>query len=37
MAPDEFKETQVIALQVHGPGVIHTVDKPVQAVNDMRA
>jgi TRAP-type C4-dicarboxylate transport system substrate-binding protein len=36
MAPDEFKETQVIALQVHGPGVIHTADKPVKSVNDMR-
>jgi TRAP-type C4-dicarboxylate transport system substrate-binding protein len=36
MAPDEFKETQVIALQVHGPGVIHTTEKPVKTVNDMR-
>ena len=36
MAPDEFKDTQVIALQVHGPGVIHTVDKPVRSINDMR-
>jgi TRAP-type C4-dicarboxylate transport system substrate-binding protein len=36
MAPDEFKETQVIALQVHGPGCIHTVDKPVHTVADMR-
>jgi TRAP-type C4-dicarboxylate transport system substrate-binding protein len=36
MAPDEFKETQVIALQVHGPGVIHTVEKPVRSVADMR-
>ncbi|GAC1607112.1 MAG: TRAP transporter substrate-binding protein [Ramlibacter sp.] len=36
MAPDEFKDTQVIALQVHGPGVIHTVDKAVKSVNDMR-
>lgn len=36
MAPDEFKETQVLALQVHGPGVIHTADKPVRSVNDMR-
>jgi TRAP-type C4-dicarboxylate transport system substrate-binding protein len=35
-APDEFKETQVIALHVHGPGVIHTADKPVRNVNDMR-
>src|SRR4051812_6030848 len=36
MAPDEFKETQVIALQVHGPGVIHTAEKPVKSVADMR-
>jgi TRAP-type C4-dicarboxylate transport system substrate-binding protein len=36
MAPDEFKETQVIALQVHGPGVIHTSEKPVKTVADMR-
>jgi TRAP-type transport system periplasmic protein len=36
MAPDEFKETQVIALQVHGPGVIHTSDKPVHKVDDLR-
>jgi TRAP-type transport system periplasmic protein len=36
VAPDEFKETHVLALNVHGPGVIHTVDKPVHAVNDMR-
>jgi len=36
MASDEFKDTQVIALQVHGPGVIHTVEKPVKSVADMR-
>ena len=36
MAPDEFKETQVIALQVHGPGVIHTAEKAVKSVNDMK-
>src|SRR4051812_29989253 len=36
MAPDEFKDTQVIALHVHGPGVIHTADKPVHNVADMR-
>ena len=35
-APDEFKDTQVIALQVHGPGVIHTSEKPVHNVGDMR-
>ena len=36
VAPDEFKETQVLALQVHGPGVIHTAEKPVKTVNDLR-
>ena len=36
MAPDEFKEVQVLALQVHGPGVIHTVDKPVKSVDDLK-
>ncbi|MCY7370199.1 MAG: TRAP transporter substrate-binding protein, partial [Polaromonas sp.] len=36
MAADEYKDTQVIALQVHGPGVIHTVDKPVRSIADMR-
>jgi TRAP-type transport system periplasmic protein len=36
LAPDEFKETQVIALQVHGPGVIHTAEKPVKSVADLR-
>jgi TRAP-type transport system periplasmic protein len=36
MAPDEFKEVQVLALHVHGPGVIHTVDKPVKSVADMK-
>jgi TRAP-type C4-dicarboxylate transport system substrate-binding protein len=36
MAPDEFKDTQLIALQVHGPGAIHTVDKPVKSVADLK-
>jgi len=36
VAVDEFKDTQVLALQVHGPGVIHTVDKPVKSIADMR-
>jgi TRAP-type transport system periplasmic protein len=36
VAPDEFKDTQVLALQVHGPGVIHTADKPVKSVNDVK-
>ena len=29
-APDEFKDTQVLALHVHGPGMFHTVDKQVK-------
>ena len=36
LAADEFKDVQVIALQVHGPGVIHTVDKPVKTVADLK-
>jgi TRAP-type transport system periplasmic protein len=36
MAPDEFKDVQVLALQVHGPGVIHTIEKPVKSVADMK-
>ncbi len=35
-APDEFKEVHVLAVQVHGPGVIHTVDKQVRTVADMK-
>lgn len=36
MAADEFKDVQVLALHVHGPGVIHTVDKPVMSVADVK-
>ena len=36
VAADEFKDVQVLALQVHGPGVIHTVDKPVKSVADLK-
>ena len=36
VAIDEFKDTQLLALQVHGPGVIHTVNKPVKSIDDMR-
>lgn len=36
VAVDEFKDTQLLALQVHGPGVIHTVNKPVKSIDDMR-
>ncbi|MDP1648587.1 MAG: TRAP transporter substrate-binding protein [Rubrivivax sp.] len=33
---DEFKETQVLALHVHGPGMIHTVARQVKSVADLR-
>jgi TRAP-type transport system periplasmic protein len=36
VAQDEFKEVQVLALHVHGPGVIHTVDKQVKSVADLK-
>jgi TRAP-type transport system periplasmic protein len=34
--PDEFKETQVIALQVHGPGMFHAAKKLIQSPSDLR-
>jgi TRAP-type C4-dicarboxylate transport system substrate-binding protein len=34
--PDEFKETQVLALHVHGPGMFHTANKPVNKVSDLK-
>ncbi len=36
VAADEFKDTHVIALHVHGPGMIHTADKQVRNVGDLR-
>ena len=35
-AADEFKETQVIALQVHGPGMFHSTNKLVKTPADLR-
>jgi TRAP-type C4-dicarboxylate transport system substrate-binding protein len=34
--PDEFVDTQVLALHVHGPGVIHTQRRAVNAAADLR-
>ncbi len=34
--PDEFKETQVLALHVHGPGMFHTVAKPIRTAADLK-
>ena len=34
--PDEFKETQVLALHVHGPGLFHSASKPIRSVADLK-
>ncbi len=35
-AADEFKETQVLALQVHGPGMFHMANKQIRTPADLR-
>jgi TRAP-type C4-dicarboxylate transport system substrate-binding protein len=34
--PDEFKETQVLALHVHGPGMFHSANKPINSAADLK-
>jgi len=34
--PDEFKETQVLALHVHGPGMFHSANKPIKSAADVK-
>jgi TRAP-type transport system periplasmic protein len=34
--PDEFKETQVIALHVHGPGMFHSATKQIKSLADLK-
>jgi TRAP-type C4-dicarboxylate transport system substrate-binding protein len=36
VAQDEFKDTQVLALQVHGPGMFHTKEKLIKTADDLR-
>ncbi|MGD9941977.1 MAG: TRAP transporter substrate-binding protein [Burkholderiaceae bacterium] len=36
VAKDEFKDVHLVALNVHGPGVIHTKDKQVKTVADLK-
>ncbi len=36
MAPDEFKDVQPLALQVHGPGMFHMRDKLIKTAEDLR-
>jgi TRAP-type C4-dicarboxylate transport system substrate-binding protein len=35
-APDEFKDTKVLALHVHGRGVFHSVDKLIKSPADLK-
>ena len=35
-APDEFKETQVLALHVHGPGMFHSATKQIKSAADLK-
>jgi TRAP-type transport system periplasmic protein len=35
-AADEFRETQLLALNVHGPGTLHSVKKPITQAADLR-
>ena len=35
-APDEFKETQLLALHVHGPGMFHSKDKQIKSAADLK-
>lgn len=35
-AADEYKDTHVIALQVHGPGMFHSAGKPIRSAADLR-
>ncbi len=35
-APDEYKDTHVLALQVHGPGMFHSINKPIRSAADLK-
>ena len=35
-AADEFKDVQVLALHVHGPGMFHTKDKQIRTAADLK-
>jgi TRAP-type transport system periplasmic protein len=36
MAPDEFKDVQMLALHVHGPGMFHTKEKLIKTADDLK-
>ncbi|HPA88131.1 MAG TPA: TRAP transporter substrate-binding protein [Quisquiliibacterium sp.] len=35
-AKDEYRDVHLIALQVHGPGLIHTKDRQVKSIDDLK-
>ena len=35
-AKDEFKDVHLLAVNVHGPGLFHTVNKPIKSIADLR-
>ena len=36
VAPDEFKDTQVLALHVHGPGMFHSATRQIKTAADLK-
>ena len=36
LSPKELSDTKVMYLHAHGPGLLHTKDKPVKALEDMK-
>jgi TRAP-type transport system periplasmic protein len=36
LAAEEFSDTQVLALHVHGPGMFHSATKPIRSAADLR-
>jgi TRAP-type transport system periplasmic protein len=36
VAPDEFKETHVVALHVHGPGMFHSTARQIKTAADLK-
>ena len=35
-AKDEFKDVHLLAVNVHGPGLFHSANKPIKAVGDLK-
>ena len=35
-AKDEFKDVHLLAVNVHGPGMFHSANKPINSINDLK-